>query len=98
MARRTGGKRRVRGLYYREGRGWYGNFRTYAAEGGGREALIPRNAKHPTRDQHVAMALHKARLDQLRQARKDGALAPARWPRRAGRRPAARSSSMPTTT
>ena len=37
-------------LYYREGRGWYGDFRDFADVGGKREAMIPTGRQNPTQD------------------------------------------------
>lgn len=52
-------------MYHREGRGWYGDFRNYAREGGGREALKPEGARHPTHDQAHATLLFARRLEEL---------------------------------
>ena len=60
-------------MYHREGRGWYGDFRNYAHEGGGREALKPDGARRPTRDQSEAARIFARRLEEL-QARRDGRL------------------------
>ena len=60
-------------MYHREGRGWYGDFRNYAREGGGREALKPDGARRPTHDQAHATLLFARRLEEL-QARRDGRL------------------------
>jgi integrase len=58
-------------MYHREGRGWYGDFRNFAAEGGAREALKPEGARHATTDQSEAARLYSRRLDEL-QAIRDG--------------------------
>ena len=67
-------QKRRRGAYYRPGRGWYGDFRKYADVGGKQEALIPKGATRATDDPDVAAQLYAARLQQLDQARRDGAL------------------------
>jgi integrase len=66
--------KRRRGPYHRPGRGWYGDFRKYADVGGRQEALIPQGAARATEDPDVAAQLYAARLQQLDQARRDGAL------------------------
>ena len=49
--------------YFRQGRGWYGDFRGL---GGKREALIPPGGTHATQDQDVALALYAARRQYYR--------------------------------
>lgn len=62
-------------MYYREGRGWYADFRSYAAEGGRLEALKPQGAKRATQDPDLARTLYLRRLDYL-QGRREGRIAP----------------------
>lgn len=78
MSRRQRRKRRAPGPYYREGRGWYADFRKYTAEGGKREALIPENDTQATHDPEIAAQLYATRLAKLQQLRKQGALSPRR--------------------
>jgi len=58
-------------LYYRPGRGWYGDFRNFADVGGGREALKPEGSRRATDDQGQATLLFARRLEYL-QARRAG--------------------------
>jgi integrase len=74
MTRRTRGKRRPRGLYHRQGRGWYADFRRFADVGGRLEALIPRGSNRATDDADLAASLYAVRLTELERARRDGAL------------------------
>lgn len=60
-------------MYWREGRGWYADFRNFAAEGGGQEALIPEGASRATYDQGQAALLFARRLQELQDIR-DGRL------------------------
>jgi integrase len=62
-------------MFQRKDRGWYGDFRNYAAQGGGREALIPEGGKRATHDEDVARSLYLARLAYL-QGRREGRIAP----------------------
>src|SRR5882724_5431589 len=73
MAQRSRSKR-PRGLYHREGRGWYADFRRYAKVGGRLEALIPEGDTRATDNARLARELYDARLAQLGQAARDGAL------------------------
>ncbi len=60
-------------LYYREGRGWYGDFRDFADVGGKREAMIPVGRQNPTQDRDEASALVTQRLAELQDRREHGA-------------------------
>ena len=69
MARR---RRRDR-LYYREGRGWYADFRDFADVGGKQEAMIPAGGRSPTQDRDQASLLASLRLEELKDRRERGA-------------------------
>lgn len=58
-------------MYYRPGRGWYGDFRNFAEVGGGQEALKPEGSRRATEDQGQATLLFARRLEYL-QARRAG--------------------------
>ena len=60
-------------LYYREGRGWYGDFRDFADVGGKLQAMIPLGRQKPTDDRDEASALASQRLEELRDRRENGA-------------------------
>ena len=60
-------RRRSR-LYFREGRGWYADYRDV---GGGQQALIPAGERNATQDIDQANALAAARLAELKEKRKD---------------------------
>ena len=60
-------------LYYRDGRGWYGDFRDFADVGGKREAMIPTGRQNPTQDRDEASALVSQRLAELKNRREHGA-------------------------
>ncbi len=60
-------------MYYRPGRGWYADFRNYAPEGGGQEALIPDGTSRATDNEEQAHFLFARRLEELK-ARRDGRL------------------------
>lgn len=67
------GKRKQRDrLYYRDGRGWYADFRDYRDAGGGREAMVPEGERMATQDRDEANALATARLEELKELRKNG--------------------------
>ncbi len=59
-------------LYYREGRGWYGDFRDFADVGGKREAMIPTGQQNPTPDRDEASALASQRRAELLDRRENG--------------------------
>ncbi|CAN5124732.1 hypothetical protein BH18GEM1_BH18GEM1_21610 [soil metagenome] len=72
MARRRGRSKGSR-VYWRDRRGvrrGYGDFRDYAAVGGGREALIPRGESFATTDPDVAERLAAERVRELERARR----------------------------
>jgi len=69
MARR---RRRDR-LYYRDGRGWYADFRDFADVGGKREAMITPHRQGPTQDRDEASVIASQRLAQLQDRRERGA-------------------------
>ena len=60
-------------LYYRDGRGWYGDFRDFADAGGKREAMIPGGWQNPTQDRDEASVLVSKRLAELQDRRERGA-------------------------
>lgn len=60
-------------LYYREGRGWYGDFRDFADVGGKREAMIAAGRQNPTEDRDEASGLVTQRLEALKDRRERGA-------------------------
>jgi integrase len=63
-------------IYWRNGRA-YGDFREYAKEGGGREALAESGAGWGTTDPEIARTLFGARLEELRAKRQGRAGLPA---------------------
>ncbi len=56
-------------IFSRAGR-FYGDFRGYDVEGGGREALAPRGKSWGTTDPAIAVALYDARLEELKEKRR----------------------------
>jgi integrase len=63
-------------MYHRQGRGWYADYRNYAREGGGLEALIPEGARRATEDHAQATLLYARRLQELKDLR-SGKIQPA---------------------
>jgi integrase len=60
-------------LYRRRGR-WYSDFRAFAAVGGRQEGMIAPGESRATTDRAIAEALHDARLQQLKDARRNRVL------------------------
>lgn len=56
-------------MYYREGRGWYADYRNFADVGGGQEALIPEGSRHATHDHNQATLIYARRLQELQDLR-----------------------------
>lgn len=67
-------RRKTSRIYFRDGRGFYADFRDFSDVGGGREALIPPGSDYATRDETTAQDVCKARLEQLQAARRGGAV------------------------
>lgn len=61
--------RRASRVYWREGRGFYADFRDFADVGGDREALVKRGQRYSILDRDEADALALQRLEQLQRAR-----------------------------
>ena len=68
MARRRKGSR----LYFREGRGYYADFRDFADAGGRREAMIPPGSNGATMERDDASTILAARLGELKSLRING--------------------------
>ena len=56
-------------MYWRNGRGWYGDFRNFRDVGGGQEALKPSGARYATKEKRAAASLFSERLQYLKDRR-----------------------------
>ena len=65
-------KRKQTRLYWREGRGWYADLRSFADVGGKREAMKPEGSRGATDDEDMANRIYLVRKDELKTLRKNG--------------------------
>ncbi len=65
-------KRKQTRLYWRDGRGWYADLRSFADVGGKREAMKPEGSRGATDDEDMANRIYLDRKDELMELRENG--------------------------